>query len=103
MDAAWMAAIPDDLDIDVQKARDKHNRKLPLYPNNKVQARAIRQALGRKFTVIQGPPGQCRCVYINVLVFWYLSTCTQVDRCMCVYVYISMQYIFLTLQAPVRR
>ena len=58
MDAAWMAAIPDDLDIDVQNARDKHNRKLPLYPNNKVQARAIRQALGRKFTVIQGPPGQ---------------------------------------------
>ena len=58
MDSAWMAVIPDDLNIDVREAKDKRGRELPLYRNNQMQETAIREALQRKFTVIQGPPGE---------------------------------------------
>ena len=50
--------IDDNFDIEVKDATDKRGNKQPLYRNNAKQTEAIRESLGRKFTLIQGPPGE---------------------------------------------
>ena len=58
MDNQWKQLIPKgNLDIDVKKAKDKNGNRLPLYPNNPKQVEAIQESLKRRFTIIQGPPG----------------------------------------------
>lgn len=52
--------VPEDLNITVEKAVDILNKKRSLPTNNNAQDEAIREALRRKFTIIQGPPGKCQ-------------------------------------------